>query len=76
VIRTVAREAALPLRAPPMAIAPPNVGWPSSNASAAVRKYFDFTPTHSNGPLNTARWLGRMLEKSVRSVLDAFVTTE
>jgi len=36
-----------------MAIAPANVGCPSSNAEgAAAKKYFDLTPTHSNGPLS------------------------
>ena len=73
---TRARVAARPVRGPPTATAPANGGCPSSNASAAVKKYFDFTPTHSNGPLKSVRSPGRILPKSVRSVLEAFVTTE
>jgi len=60
---TWVRVAAFPVRGPPTAIAPANVGCPSSSASAAVKKYFDLTPTHSNGPSNNARWPGLSLEK-------------
>src|SRR5260370_33337421 len=45
----------LTVRGPPTATAAPNCGWFGSIASAARKKYFDFTPAHSNGPSRILR---------------------
>src|SRR5512135_694241 len=63
------------LRGIPVATAPANGRAFCSGARTAVKKYFDFSATHSNGPFRIARSPGSSDAKVVFWVLSALVTT-
>jgi hypothetical protein len=58
----------------PVATAPANGRAFCSGAMTAVKKYFDFSATHSNGPFRTARSPGSREANVVFSVFSALVT--
>ena len=60
---------------PPTAMPPPKRGWFSSTASAAVRKYFDLKPAHSNGPSSSCTVPGLSDWNAMLCVFAALVTT-
>src|SRR5204862_6527281 len=68
-------DGAVTVRGPPSTIAAAKRGWFSSSASAARKKYLEFTPAHSNGPSRILRSLGLSAWKSVLCVFAALVTT-